>query len=187
MLKKFFVVVSNILLLILFLVGILIAISILPIKNNFQILSVMSGSMEPTIKTGSLIIIKPANNYNVGDIITFITPMGKNSKDYTTHRIFSIDNMQQSEFYRTKGDANNTPDGWVVKKDDVIGKHLAAVPYAGYLITYIKTLPGLILIILIPAIIIIYEELRKIHHETKQIISRRRSLKEIKNENEENN
>lgn len=50
----------------------------------------MSGSMEPTIPTGSLIISKPVAQYQVGDIVTFKSPNAKNSLDRTTHRIYDI-------------------------------------------------------------------------------------------------
>lgn len=49
----------------------------------------------------------------------------------------------------------------------------------GYVFGYVKTPIGLIFIIVIPATIIIYEELRKIRHETKQIIKRRKEKKTV--------
>src|SRR3989344_8480556 len=65
----------------------LLLIALFPIKNNYQIKIVQSGSMEPDIKTGSVVIIKPSSNYAVGDVVTF----GKDTKTDipTTHRIVS--------------------------------------------------------------------------------------------------
>src|SRR3989338_8215020 len=58
---------------------------LLPIKGNIEIKIVKSGSMEPAIKTGSIVVIKPASLYGVGDVITF----GEDSRTTypTTHRI----------------------------------------------------------------------------------------------------
>jgi len=43
----------------------------LPLAGNIQFLVVQSGSMQPALKQGSIITIKPANSYQAGDIITF--------------------------------------------------------------------------------------------------------------------
>ena len=48
---------------------------------------------------------------------------------------------------------------------DIIGKKIAAVPYLGFPISYAKTTPGLILLVIIPAVIIIYDEMQKIKKE----------------------
>src|SRR3989344_7570939 len=62
-------------------------IALFPIKGNYQIKIVKSGSMEPSIKTGSVVVIKPSVSYTVGDVVTF----GKDTKTDipTTHRIVS--------------------------------------------------------------------------------------------------
>jgi signal peptidase len=181
MFKKILTVVSNIALVIILLIGVLVLVSMLPFKNNFQVLSVMSGSMAPKIKMGSLIVIKPAKEYKVNDIITFKFANSKNSKgeqENVTHRIIAIDEKNGVKFYTTKGDANNNPDTGRVAESDVVGKYIFRLPYLGYLIGYIKTLPGLILIIVIPATIIIYEESKNIK---KAILEMREKRKKEKN------
>ena len=56
-------------------------VSALPIPGNYQFLVVRSGSMEPAIKQGAVVVVKPSNAYQIGDIITFRgtfrTPKGK--------------------------------------------------------------------------------------------------------------
>ena len=66
-------------------IGGLLIVSILPISGNYEIKIVMSGSMEPAIKTGSIVIVKPADFYEIGDSITF----GGDTRVImpTTHRI----------------------------------------------------------------------------------------------------
>lgn len=115
---------------------------------------VRSGSMQPAISLGSLVLIKKIDNYNQGDIITFLNP-----KSLTTHRIVGIEETGGVPLYITKGDANETEDDFRVKKELVKGKVTLAIPYLGYPISFTKTLPGLILLIVVPATIIVYQEL----------------------------
>ncbi len=184
--KKYFSIIVNTLLVILILIGFILLFSVLPIKNNIKILSVISGSMEPTIKTGSVILIKPVAEYQVDDIITFMTPNAKKKDDYTTHRIHTINNSTGPEIFVTKGDANDLPDSQTITKDKILGKYYGNIPYLGYLISYIKTLPGLLCIIILPALIIIIEEAKNIHKETKQIIKNKREKKKEVTANEKN-
>lgn len=177
MLRKTIPVILNIILALFIILGFLTAFTLLPIKNNYQMLAVMSGSMEPTIKTGSLIVIKPVTEYNIGDIISSRDVNSRNGKEVITHRIFNKTEKDGITEFTTKGDVNSTADAFPIKQDAIVGKHLATVPYLGYLIGYIKTLPGLILLIIIPATIIIYEESRKIHREAKSILEKRRAKK----------
>lgn len=175
--KKILTIVANIIMVILIMVGFVVAFSLLPIKNNFKLLSVMSGSMEPTIKTGELIFIKPSNTYQIGDIITFNNQGADGKKSTTTHRIIEKKEDNGEQLYQTKGDANNAVDiGWT-KESDVVGKCRFGIKYLGYLMGYLKTLPGLIIIIVIPATVIIYEEVKKIRREAKEILERRRAKK----------
>jgi len=149
-------------------IGIVALIAVLPIRNNIKFLSVMSGSMSPKIHVGSLIVIRPASQYSAGDIITFHTPMADKTNDYTTHRIVEIRDDNSAKYIVTKGDANDAPDGSRIAKEDIIGKHLLTLPLLGYLFAFIKTLAGLIIIVIIPALLIIYSEIRKIIDEIRK-------------------
>ncbi len=175
MTKKILKIIENVVFAVLLLLALLVIISLLPIKDNYKLYSVMSGSMEPAIGVGSMIASQPAGSYQVDDIITFYN---KNStKETTTHRIVEVSKEDSVTKYYTKGDANESQDGDYVTEERIEGKYLFRVPWLGYLIGYIKTLPGLILIIIIPTTIIIYEEVKKIKHEGKKIISKRADKK----------
>ncbi len=119
---------------------------------------VLGGSMEPTIHVGSIVVcrrIKP-EDIKVGDIIAF-----KTGGSTTIHRV--IEKVVEGGFYfRTKGDANEDPDPWVVMPQDVIGILHFQIPYYGYLIWFATTPMGVVLFILIPAVILIIGEVRKI-------------------------
>jgi len=148
------------------LIALLLVVSAFPITGNIKVLTVLSGSMQPAIKTGSVILVKPASDYKIGDIITF-GPMSK-TKPPTTHRIADIKVVNGQPVYITKGDANNAPDTREIQKKDVIGKVLFDAPYVGFAVDVAKKPFGFMLIIVVPAVIIIYDEIRKIAGEIKK-------------------
>lgn len=142
--------------------------SAFPVTGNFKLLAVQSGSMEPAIKPGSVVVIRPAQSYQVGEIITFGQLNSKN-KTPITHRIIEIKNSNGRVVYLTKGDANRSSDKREVLTKEVIGKVLFSLPYAGYVINTAKKPIGFILIIGLPAILIIFDEIRKIKNEIARI------------------
>jgi signal peptidase len=115
--------------------------------------------MEPAIKTGSVVVVKPADSYKVGDVITF-GPVSK-TKSPTTHRIAEIKDGN----YLTRGDANNAEDMRTVSRYEIIGKVIFSVPYVGYAVAAAQKPWGFGLIIVVPAVLIIYEEAQKIRKE----------------------
>jgi len=142
----------------------------LPINGNYELKVVLSGSMEPAIKMGSIVVIKPKDNYKVADIITF----GKDTKTDipTTHRIVNVRALSGEMVYTTKGDANENSDVQEVKDKAVIGKVLFSVPYVGFLIDFAKKPVGFILLIIVPFSAIAIDELRKIWKEIKKMKKR---------------
>jgi len=147
-------------------VALLLIVSILPITGNYKVMTVISGSMAPAIKMGSVVIVKPASDYKIGDVITF-GPYSK-TKAPTSHRIYDIKVVDGQPVYITKGDANNAPDAREIQKRDVLGKVLFSVPYVGFAVDFAKKPIGFVLIIGIPAVIIISDEVKKIIREVKK-------------------
>ncbi|WP_418621033.1 signal peptidase I [Sellimonas intestinalis] len=89
---------------------------------------VRSGSMEPEIKTGSVVFVNERADYNEldpGDIIVF-----ENGGTKVTHRILSI----QADGIETKGDNNNTTDGITTTKNNFTGKVFYWIPGIGFLL-----------------------------------------------------
>lgn len=159
------------------LIGVLLALTLFPIKNNIQIKVVQSGSMEPEIKTGSVVIIKPENTYKVGDIVTF----GKDTKTDvpTTHRIIESRAIEGTLLFKTKGDANEDADAHEISSKEIIGKVVLDVPFVGYLIAFARKPLGFLLIIILPALIIVGDEIIKIWKEVSRL---RRKKTDLPNE-----
>ena len=116
----------------LILVVLILLLNILSITNSslfgFRLFKVMTGSMEPTISTGSLILVKEEKEYKVKDIVTY-----KNDNEYVTHRIVKIENDEIT----TKGDNNNTEDK-AFSKDKIIGKMIYELKIYGFILYLIK-------------------------------------------------
>lgn len=159
--------------------GLLLVATLIPIPGNIAVKIVQSGSMEPAIKTGSIIIIKPQESYSIGDIITF----GKESatKIPTTHRIVADIISEGQIRYETKGDANEERDAGSIPKDEVVGKVLFSIPYIGYLLDLAKKPWGFVLLIGIPATIVVIDEVSSIIKETRHLRRRDRMDEEEKN------
>jgi signal peptidase len=147
-------------------VAVLMIVALFPITGNYKVKIVMSGSMEPTIPTGSVVVIVPQKSYTIEDIITF----GKDTKKEvpTTHRIVEMRAQEGKYVYKTKGDANKTADMKEVPEDTVIGKLIFSIPLLGFVLDFAKKPIGFALIIVLPALAIIFDEAKKIWVEVKK-------------------
>jgi signal peptidase I len=110
-----------------------------------------SGSMQPTIKTGSIVVTRPQDEYAVGDVIIFDDPrLGPNM-----HRIIEVRDIEGTTYYATQGDAFDTPDHLLVPIDRVEGKVEMVFPYLGY-VAFIGSFAAMV-----PIIIVVLYFLRK--------------------------
>ena len=144
-------------------IALILVISALPIAGNIKTLTVLSGSMEPAIHTGSVVVIKPVSDYKVGDVITF--SLGSKTQIPTTHRITEIRVASGEMVYKTKGDANNSEDSTEVFQRDIVGKVYFSIPYLGYLVDFVQKPFGLMLVVVIFSLIVISGEIKKIVRE----------------------
>jgi signal peptidase len=167
--KKILKIFYNTVLTLLGLLIVLVGATLIPIPGNFKVFIVESGSMEPAVKTGSLIFVKPASNFSVGDVVTI-----KNGKNTVTHRIVKIDGQSVT----TKGDANKEADAETASINNLVGKMLFSLPYIGYPVGYAKTKVGFMFLVIIPAVIIIYDELHRIKREIVKAWEERKKKKE---------
>ena len=102
--------------------------------------TVLTGSMEPAIPVGSIVITKEQSSYEMEDIISF-----QEEGAIITHRIISIDR----ERYITKGDANNVADTEEVQQKQILGKVILTIPLLGYLVMWLMSPFGIISLFII--------------------------------------
>ena len=153
-------------------------ISALNIKGGLKILSIQSGSMAPSLPAVSVVVIMGAQDYQVGDVITYVREGSPQTKSVisTTHRITEIKKADEGTFYVTKGDFNSTSDGEPINKDRVLGKVFWAMPYFGYLISFVQNPIGFLCLVVIPATLIVYSEILVIKN---QLFSKNRLRKAL--------
>src|SRR5699024_2232870 len=120
---------------------------------GYQIKTVLSGSMEPDIETGSIIFINvdaDKKQFEAGDVITFITE----ENVLVTHRIIDVKN--RGEQFITKGDANDAADLEPVRMENVIGKYTGVmIPYVGYVMNFATSKEGVALLLIVPGVFFI--------------------------------
>jgi len=132
----------------------LLAITVGPRFLPYQALVVRSGSMAPTIPTGSVVFYHKvsAPQVKVGQVIVFARP-GQPS-ERVTHRVFKIATGQAGPYFVTKGDANGVPDDWRVP---AVGTGWVAsfhVPVVGYILYDLQSTTARLLLLLIPALLL---------------------------------
>jgi signal peptidase len=120
---------------------------------GYQIKTVLSGSMEPSFETGSIIAIKTGGDmtrFQEGDIITF-----QAEEDIlVTHRVIEVNNQGQE--YITKGDANDGADMHPALSENIVGEYTGfTIPYAGYVMNFASTSEGAALLLIVPGIFFI--------------------------------
>ena len=146
--------------------------SILPIPGKISVKIVKSGSMEPAIMTGSIVVIQPQHAYAIGDVITF----GKDTtKDVpTSHRIIGVREENGVTYFSTKGDANKTPEPDETPQSKIIGKVLFSIPSVGYILDFARKPLGFSLLIGLPATLIVIDESMRIYTEIVALRQKRR-------------
>ncbi len=134
---------------------------LIPLIMGWTPLTVLSGSMEPTIPTGSQVVVKhvegtaDAAELDQGDVVTFMP----NPDDPTlvTHRIVDISvKADGTHIFTTKGDNNNSADPDPITATQLRGVVQYHVPYAGYLSNLLNTQQKTTGVIIVAAALLAY-------------------------------
>jgi signal peptidase I len=152
----------------------LIASPLLPTSKYISTHVVPTGSMEPTIKTGSIVFSMQKELLENGDIIIFTSP--EDNEVTIIHRIIDIKSEDSTNIYTTKGDNNEKEDRWVVTDTEVKGEMLFSVPYLGHLVAWLKTTNGFITILIVPALLFAIFQIRKIKEGIDEEVQRRTKI-----------
>ena len=107
----------------------------IPFITNTNAYIVLSGSMEPEIGIGDIVISTDVKqeDIKVGDIISFQT-----RGMMVTHRVTEINEEDGVVRYTTKGDNNNTEDMGTITYESVVGKYNYKIPKVGYVVLFIQ-------------------------------------------------
>jgi signal peptidase I len=126
-----------------------------PNLMGYQLKTVLSGSMEPGIQTGSIIAIKPGGEmtrFQKGDVITF----KESEEKLITHRVMEVKGTGDNTQYITKGDNNDAADLEPVLAANVVGEYKGfTIPYIGYLLNAAQSKTGAALLLVLPGILLL--------------------------------
>ncbi len=110
--------------------------------------AIVTGSMEPTLNRGDLVILEKPRDIQVGDIITY-----RYKGVPVTHRVIDVVGTVVGEtpdgYYITKGDANAQPDPYKVRPDDIIGEVRYRLPLLGWPVILVNWTPQVRIVLLI--------------------------------------
>lgn len=152
---------------------------------GFRSFVVLTGSMSPLIPTGSIVFSQNSKSYRIGDIISF-----KKNDVTITHRIIDVldsankrisflasplgNSPKPTEvFYKTMGDANNVSDSELVPAKNVVGEAMFHFAYVGFLVMFLKSIPGFLIFVVLPTVLFIGFELWKIKGEIERNIEKK--------------
>lgn len=128
-----------------------------------EILTVLSGSMEPGIQTGAVIAVNPIQagqqgSFETGDVITFRALDGSNT--LITHRIVSVQGSGDNLEYITKGDNNEGQDLQPIPSENVVASYTGfTLPFLGYFLNWVKSTAGIVVVMVIPGIFLVISSL----------------------------
>ena len=131
--------------------------------------AVLSGSMDPYMKTGDFILVREQADYAVGDVVLF-----HDGGSLVTHRI----TRRTAAGFVTKGDANNAEDVSPVPPDVVEGRVVAVIPRLGAVLSFFKSPPGLLLLLAAGIFLYVYPSLIHALKRLRQSITSRFKTKE---------
>ncbi|WP_175990144.1 signal peptidase I SipW [Bacillus sp. Marseille-Q1617] len=122
---------------------------------GYQLKTVLSGSMEPTFKTGSIIAVKPVEEpaaLKKGDVVTFL----QQDNTIVTHRIAEVIKSGENTMFQTKGDNNKDMDTQPVLAQNIVAKYTGfTIPFLGYFIDFAKSSKGTAILLIVPGVLLL--------------------------------
>ena len=114
---------------------------------------VTSGSMQPTIGPGDVVVTKDVSPDEIerGDVVTFNAD-SNTDRGYVTHRVVELREENGEQYFKTKGDANDDPDPGYVPASAAHGVQHLHIPYLGYLLLFARSTLGLVALIILPGL-----------------------------------
>ena len=133
-----------------------------PYLFGYRSLTVLSGSMEPTLHVGDVVVVDQVSptQVRVGDIVTFRDPA--DPARLITHRVREIHVSGSDVDFVTKGDANTSVEHWKINRDGTIGRVAYHVWRLGFLMFWIRSRFGRLSLVVIPALVLGAVELWRI-------------------------
>lgn len=147
----------------------------LPMPFGFGMTVVLSGSMEPELSVDDLLIVTPADTYEVGDVVVFQT-----QRTAVVHRIVAINGDE----IITRGDANSSDDEPITLQN-IKGRVVCAIPFVGLIVNLIKTPVGTVILLGLAFWLLEASFKKEKAQKQTELDAIRREIEELKKANEE--
>ncbi len=129
---------------------------------GYKAFIILSDSMSKTdFSAGDLVLVKYVDPATLreGDIISYTSQNTENYGETVTHKIRRLTTDEKGEpGFVTYGTTTDTDDETVVTYPYVLGKYQKRIPKVGTFFRFLKTMPGYIVCILIPFLLLILSE-----------------------------
>lgn len=150
---------------VLILVAVVGALAAIYLLDDYDAYVVRSDSMQPAINSGDMVVAGVPGSFLTGDIAPGEIITFERNENLITHRIVSI----EGDTIYTKGDGQEEGDPWTVSRFfDVKGSYIFHVPYLGLVSNFIKTRPGWLLGVILPAVCLLGLIIKDIFKEAKR-------------------
>lgn len=121
-----------------------------PSIGGYMLFRVATGSMEPEIMIGDVILVKEPSDYSaiaVGDVVTYESRSGVTAGRPVTHKVIRAPYEDNGEWYlQTQGVANDIPDE-EINAEQLLGVMVVKIPFLKELYSFFLTPWGLLTII----------------------------------------
>lgn len=131
-----------------------------PSLFGYHVFRVSSGSMEPTLMTGDVILVKetPADDIEKGDIVTYRSTQGQMEGHEITHRVVAEPEIKDGTVYfQTQGDLDGAALDPRITYEQIIGKYVKKLPIIDKIYSFFFTPYGLIIFVFVIIALFGYE------------------------------
>ncbi|MCY6483355.1 signal peptidase I [Clostridium aestuarii] len=183
MIKRVLSWIGNIVLVVLIALVVLNFYSVIQVRKNpgkipsilgYTPLTVLTGSMRPSIQPGDMILTKEIDTTEIkeGDVVTY----RKQQNMLVTHRVIEKINKDGKTMLKMKGDANNVEDDKLISSNQVVGTLAFKIPYGGYVQKFMISPIGIIVLFIVPILIIMASELKNVLNKRNKNINSKDSM-----------
>lgn len=120
-------------------VAVLLGLGVGPRTGRYRTLTVLTGSMQPTMPVGSVVIVVPErpSELRVGQVVTYRIPVEDHR--VISHRVVRVVEGGDRPIFQTQGDANNAPDYWLAQVNgDTVWHVVGVVPGLGRMLHLLR-------------------------------------------------
>lgn len=139
---------------------------------GYSALRVMTGSMEPLIRTDSLIIVKKTDPSLIReeDVISYYSADPELKGSINTHRVVAIEQEGDQYQFTTKGDANALPDQYPASGKNLVGKVIFISYPLGVAVSFLSSPLGFVVLILLPLLVIFISNLIRMFASARRLM-----------------